>query len=71
VKLSDLEQSCVNRIRFLSVDMVEKPAPDIRACDRDRFVLSAGHRSALLYSLLHLTGYDLSLKQIQRFRQCW
>ncbi|MEE9286128.1 MAG: 1-deoxy-D-xylulose-5-phosphate synthase N-terminal domain-containing protein, partial [Dehalococcoidia bacterium] len=37
--------------------------------DRDRFVLSAGHASMLLYSLLHLTGYDLSLDEIKRFRQ--
>ncbi|WP_234745976.1 transketolase, partial [Burkholderia sp. WTPI3] len=37
--------------------------------DRDRFVLSAGHGSMLLYSLLHLTGYDLTLDQIKRFRQ--
>jgi len=86
---------CVNTIRFLSVDMVEKAnsghpglpmgaAPmayvlwtrilrhspsNPRWWDRDRFVLSAGHGSALLYSLLHLTGYDLSLEQIKRFRQ--
>ncbi len=37
--------------------------------DRDRFVLSAGHGSALLYSLLHLTGYDLALVQLKQFRQ--
>jgi len=37
--------------------------------DRDRFLLSAGHGSALLYSLLHLTGYPLPLEEIRRFRQ--
>ncbi len=37
--------------------------------DRDRFVLSAGHGSMLLYSLLHLTGYDLPLEEIKRFRK--
>jgi transketolase len=37
--------------------------------DRDRFVLSAGHGSALLYSLLHLTGYELPLDELKRFRQ--
>ncbi|MCP4227423.1 MAG: transketolase, partial [Actinomycetia bacterium] len=37
--------------------------------DRDRFVLSAGHGSMLLYSLLHLTGYELSLDDLKNFRQ--
>ena len=37
--------------------------------DRDRFVLSAGHASMLLYALLHLTGYPLSLDEIRQFRQ--
>jgi transketolase len=37
--------------------------------DRDRFVLSAGHASMLLYSLLHLTGYDVTLEDLQSFRQ--
>jgi transketolase len=37
--------------------------------DRDRFVLSCGHASMLLYSILHLTGYDLDLQEIKNFRQ--
>jgi transketolase len=42
---------------------------DPRWSDRDRFVLSNGHGSMLLYALLHLTGYDLPMQEIRRFRQ--
>jgi transketolase len=42
---------------------------DPRWPDRDRFVLSNGHGSMLLYALLHLTGYDLSIDELKRFRQ--
>src|SRR5690606_8094132 len=42
---------------------------DPRWPDRDRFVLSNGHASMLLYALLHLSGYDLPIEQLQRFRQ--
>jgi transketolase len=90
-----LDQQCVDTLRFLSVDMVQKansghPGLPLGAApmayvlwtrhlrhnpanpswaDRDRFVLSAGHGSALLYSLLHLTGYEVSLEDLQNFRQ--
>src|ERR687884_1465163 len=37
--------------------------------DRDRFILSAGHASILLYSMLHLTGFGLTLDDIRQFRQ--
>ncbi len=50
--------------RFLKHNPADPSWPD-----RDRFVLSAGHGSALLYSLLHLTGYDLPLEELKRFRQ--
>lgn len=92
---AQLDQQCINTLRFLSVDMVQKAnsghpglplgaAPmayalwtkqlkfnprDPHWVDRDRFVLSAGHGSALLYSLLYVTGYDLSLDDIKQFRQ--
>ncbi|WP_175914445.1 transketolase [Burkholderia metallica] len=92
---SALDALCINALRFLSIDAVQKAAsghpglplgaaPMAYALwmrhlkhhpanpawlDRDRFILSAGHGSMLLYSLLHLTGYDLPLDQIVRFRQ--
>ena len=50
--------------RFLKHNPADPSWPD-----RDRFVLSAGHGCALLYSLLHLTGYDLALDELKRFRQ--
>ena len=50
--------------RFLSFDPADPEWPN-----RDRFVLSAGHGSMLLYGLLHLAGYDLSLKELKEFRQ--
>jgi transketolase len=91
----DLDEQCINTLRFLSVDMVQRAnsghpglplgaAPmayalwtrhlkhhpaDPHWANRDRFVLSAGHGSALLYSLLYVTGYDLSLDDLKQFRQ--
>jgi transketolase len=50
--------------RYLKHDPADPKWPD-----RDRFVLSAGHASALLYSLLHVHGYDLPLEELKRFRQ--
>ena len=90
-----IDQLCINTIRMLSVDAVEKansghpgapmglaPAAYLLWTrflkhnprnpswpDRDRFVLSAGHASMLIYSMLHLTGYDVPLEQIKQFRQ--
>lgn len=90
-----LEDLCINAIRVLSMDAVQKAdsghpgtpmalAPlayvlwtkhlrynpaDPNWLNRDRFVLSAGHASMLLYSVLYLTGYDLTLDDLKQFRQ--
>ena len=95
MKKPDLDGLCVNTIRMLAVDAVEKAgsghpgmpmgmAPAAYALwtsgmrynpanpawlDRDRFVLSAGHGSMLLYAMLYLTGYPLTLEDIKKFRQ--
>ncbi len=92
---SDLDQTCINAIRVLTIDAVQKansghcglpmgmaPAGYLlytrfmrhnpknpKWFGRDRFVLSAGHGSMLLYSLLYLTGYDLALDDLKQFRQ--
>lgn len=94
-KLHHLEQLCVNTIRLLSVDAVQKAnsghpgmpmgaAPmghvlwsehmrynpkNPRWANRDRFVLSAGHGCMLQYSLLYLTGYNVTLDDLKQFRQ--
>ncbi len=91
----NLEEKCINTIRFLAVDMVDKansghPGMPMGAAamahtlwsrflkqnpenpawpDRDRFILSAGHGSALLYALLHLSGFELTLDDLKNFRQ--
>ena len=93
--MTDQEQLCINTIRMLSIDAVQKansghPGMPMGAAtmayilwtrhlrhnpknpawpDRDRFVLSAGHASVLLYSLLFLTGYDLTMEDLEQFRQ--
>ena len=90
-----LDELCINTLRFLAVDMVQKansghPGLPMGSAamafalwdrslkfnprdpdwpDRDRFVLSAGHGCALLYALLHVTGFDLPMEELERFRQ--
>ncbi|MEO5616654.1 MAG: transketolase [Candidatus Eisenbacteria bacterium] len=58
------EVACVLWTRFLRYQPTDPAWPD-----RDRFVLSAGHGSMLLYAMLHLAGYDLPMDELQRFRQ--
>jgi transketolase len=62
--LGTAELGAVLFTEFLKHDPADPAWPD-----RDRFVLSAGHGSAFLYSLLHLTGYNLPLEELKRFRQ--
>ena len=95
MKKAGIDELCIQTIRFLSVDGVQKAksghpgmpmgmAPAAYTLwtkymrhnpanpkwhGRDRFVLSAGHGSMLLYSLLYLTGYDMSLDDLKNFRQ--
>jgi transketolase len=90
-----LDELCINTMRFLAVDAVQKansghPGAPMGAAvmahvlwdrflkhnpddpvwpDRDRFILSAGHASAMLYALLYLAGYGLPLEEIKQFRQ--
>jgi len=94
-KTKPLDQLCINTIRTLSMDAVQKansghPGAPMGLApvaywiwekflrhdpdnphwpNRDRYIQSGGHASMLLYSLLHLTGYDLPMEEIQRFRQ--
>ncbi|HEY4954884.1 MAG TPA: transketolase [Gemmatimonadaceae bacterium] len=94
-KPMSVDDLCINAIRVLSMDAVQKadsghPGTPMALAplayvlwgrhlrfnpanpgwlDRDRFVLSAGHASMLLYSVLYLTGYDLTLDDIKQFRQ--
>src|SRR6266478_2148304 len=55
--------------QVLWADFLRHNPTDPQWADRDRFVLSNGHGSMLLYSLLHLTGYPLTLEDLERFRQ--
>ena len=50
-------------------DFLKHNPTDPNWADRDRFILSNGHGSMLIYSLLHLTGYDLPINELQNFRQ--
>ncbi len=64
-----LPLGCAEIGTVLFSEVLKHDPSDPTWVDRDRFVLSAGHGSMLLYSLLHLSGYSLSLEDISRFRQ--
>jgi len=64
-----LPLGCAELGTLLFAEILKHDPTDPGWLDRDRFVLSAGHGSMLLYSLLHLSGYGLSLDEIRRFRQ--
>jgi transketolase len=64
-----LPLGCAELGSVLFSEFLKHDPSDPKWFDRDRFVLSAGHGSMLLYSLLHLSGYPLSLSDIARFRQ--
>ena len=64
-----LPLGCAEIGSVLFFDEMRHNPKDPKWQNRDRFVLSAGHGSMLLYSLLHLTGYDLALDELKRFRQ--
>ena len=64
-----MPMGCADMAYVLWTRFLKHDPSDPQWLDRDRFVLSAGHGSMLLYSLLHLTGYDLPLEEIRNFRQ--
>ena len=67
---SRVRRSALAPAAYLLYTRIMKHNPaDPKWADRDRFVLSAGHASMLLYACLHLSGYDLSLDDIKQFRQ--
>ena len=64
-----LPMGCAELGALLYGDVLKHNPKEPKWIDRDRFVLSAGHGSAFIYSLLHLSGYNLPLAELKRFRQ--